>query len=136
MIQRLDRGARIRKKSVVDMVRPELPEGIVKADVDALFKRATWVVNTDGSIYGVHAGTDSAAHRYANEGPVLTPNGSATRSHWLKNIAHRDAEALAIAKAGELALLRRLLAQRCKRRGRWCEATCRDAPRACNRLRS
>ena len=77
--------------------------------MDALLKRATWIVNTTGSIYVRLAGVTSGVRVYDNEGPTLGHDAAAIWTKWLRNNEKRDEEDFLRAQAGEQILLRRLL---------------------------
>ena len=107
----LDGGKRILETHFIDMIRPALPKDVSQADIQALFKRATWIVNTLSSIYIRLAGTDSEVKRFPNEGPVLTQHGANLWTKWLTTNTKRDEEELQSAQTGEQVWFRRWLAK-------------------------
>ena len=60
--------------------------------MDALLKRATWIVNTTGSIYVRLAGVASGVRVYDNEWPTLGHDAAAIWTKWLRNNEKRDEE--------------------------------------------
>ena len=107
--ERTDGGLGIKPCHFVDMIRPCFPKDASRSDIDALLKRASWVVNTEASIYIRRAGVSSKVERVSNEGPVLTPQGSKIWTSWLRDNEKRDQYELERAQAGELGLMKRIM---------------------------
>ena len=69
-------GGVIALDKFMQMIEPIMPKDATKSDMDALLKRATWIVNTDDFIYVRIAGSgDRPVRRHSNQGSALTSDG-------------------------------------------------------------
>ena len=107
--KRREYGDTIPEEIFLDMLKPSFPQGAGSADIEALLKRATWMINTASCVYVRLAGVDSKVDRTIHDGAVLTKRGAAAWGAWLRDNTPRDPDELSRARQGEQAWLRKLL---------------------------
>ena len=98
-----------RNQFLFDMLRPTFPKGMSKANVNAILKRATVVMNTKDYVFERLAGVESDVTREVKRGHFITKQAGTTLYNYYEKQITRDAEEYSTLRDKQLRFMKALL---------------------------